>query len=292
MSIKIDYREKLLIEACQRIVASSKSVAVSSLVIDTPNLLLGDVQITGSKSTHSTVVERKTIADLLSSIKDGRYKEQSLRLSADASHHNHNIIYLIEGDATDSCWRYMSSSEKDMVNGAMVSILLLKGFSLYRTKSVHESANFILQVARKLSKTSVSMFYPNASSSASSEEVGELGEVNEHAGEKEEPSTQPSGTKYEETAIKASKKENITPDNIGTFMLSQIPYVGSSIAVTLMDKYGNVAALIEEMKRSPKCLEQLKIQSASGQQRKIGKNARKNLYLYLHVPCEDLTTLN
>ena len=34
---------------------------------------------------------------MLSSIKDGRYEEQSYRLNG-LSHHNHNIVYLIEGD--------------------------------------------------------------------------------------------------------------------------------------------------------------------------------------------------
>ena len=40
---------------------------------------------------------KKTVNDLLSSIVDGRYKEQSLRLD-NYNLHNHNIIYLIEGD--------------------------------------------------------------------------------------------------------------------------------------------------------------------------------------------------
>ena len=43
------------------------------------------------------IIERKSLNDLASSIKDGRYAEQSFRLS-NIEHHNHNIVYLIEGD--------------------------------------------------------------------------------------------------------------------------------------------------------------------------------------------------
>lgn len=43
------------------------------------------------------IFERKSISDLLASLKDGRYEEQSYRLSG-SNTNNHNIIYIIEGD--------------------------------------------------------------------------------------------------------------------------------------------------------------------------------------------------
>ena len=48
---------------------------------------------------------RESLNDLASSIKDGRYAEQSFRLS-NIEHHNHNIIYLIEGDRSIYSTRY------------------------------------------------------------------------------------------------------------------------------------------------------------------------------------------
>ena len=51
--------------------------------------------VTGTE-TEELIIERKSISDLLSSIKDGRYEEQSYRLNGSQTH-NHNIIYLIEG---------------------------------------------------------------------------------------------------------------------------------------------------------------------------------------------------
>ena len=42
------------------------------------------------------IIERKTIEDLASSIKDGRYREQKTRLLN--TYNKKNILYLIEGD--------------------------------------------------------------------------------------------------------------------------------------------------------------------------------------------------
>ena len=43
------------------------------------------------------IIERKTIQDLAASIRDGRYKEQSIRLSQ-SNIPNHHILFMIEGD--------------------------------------------------------------------------------------------------------------------------------------------------------------------------------------------------
>jgi threonine dehydrogenase-like Zn-dependent dehydrogenase len=43
------------------------------------------------------IIERKTLADLLASIKDGRYEEQSHRLKYASGFPSHNVLYIIEG---------------------------------------------------------------------------------------------------------------------------------------------------------------------------------------------------
>ena len=68
----------------------------NNIVIYNEVLQLGDVMIKTDEDEIILIIERKTISDLLSSIKDGRYAEQSLRLSNENCS-NHQIIYLIEG---------------------------------------------------------------------------------------------------------------------------------------------------------------------------------------------------
>ena len=43
------------------------------------------------------IIERKSLSDLIASIKDGRYNEQSYRLIHSSGLYRHHIVYLIEG---------------------------------------------------------------------------------------------------------------------------------------------------------------------------------------------------
>ena len=60
-------------------------------------LHIGDVVFEDVSGNPILIFERKTLVDLAASIKDGRYNEQSFRLDKETTH-NHNIIYIIEGD--------------------------------------------------------------------------------------------------------------------------------------------------------------------------------------------------
>ena len=56
---------------------------------------LGDI-IFRDDTKDILVIERKTMCDLYSSIQDGRYKEQKIRLM---NHYaKYQIVYIIEGD--------------------------------------------------------------------------------------------------------------------------------------------------------------------------------------------------
>ena len=72
MKLVIDNREpKELITALQNRVDS----------VSLENLEIGDIIIKNDNNKTILIFERKSLSDLISSIKDGRYKEQSFRLS-------------------------------------------------------------------------------------------------------------------------------------------------------------------------------------------------------------------
>jgi ERCC4-type nuclease len=89
MIIKIDIREQELLGEINKLVQFIP--IFKQLKVVTENLPLGDIIIADEKE-EKLIIERKTINDLLASIKDGRYEEQSYRLNG-LEHHNHNIIY-------------------------------------------------------------------------------------------------------------------------------------------------------------------------------------------------------
>ena len=101
MLIKIDNREHELLQQVQQMIANIP--IFNKIQVKTEALPIGDIIIADADDSGDSVpkdhiiIERKTVNDLLSSIKDGRYEEQSYRLNG-INHPNHNIIYLIEGD--------------------------------------------------------------------------------------------------------------------------------------------------------------------------------------------------
>jgi ERCC4-type nuclease len=267
MSVKIDCRETQLVSICTTIISNKKKFQDISL--ETESLPIGDIIVTGSEVGNDIVIERKSVADLSASIKDGRYKEQSLRLSS-SEYHTHNIIYVIEGPWTSGF--FGSTLDKDTLYGSIVSMMLLKGYSVFRTESVSDTAEFICNMARKLKKTSVQMKYRNDTVSEISVEKGESEPI--LSCEKEEE------LHYTST-IKVKKKDNVTTDNIGVIMLLQIPNVSHTTAITVMNKYKSIRNLIDSLIVDNTVLNDLTYTTSSGQSRKISTPARENIIEYL-----------
>ncbi len=94
MKLIIDSRETKLYDECLKLkqtIDNYKKINIESKSLD-----LGDIIVKDDDDNDKLIIERKTISDLISSISDGRYNEQSFRLNG-IEHENHNIIYLIEG---------------------------------------------------------------------------------------------------------------------------------------------------------------------------------------------------
>ena len=102
MLIKIDYRENDLHMICVNLVTMNKYNTPIKIVSE--NLPLGDIILCDDNGVERVIIERKSLADLASSICDGRYKEQSFRLNQ-CSTHNHNIYYLVEITISKCCFR-------------------------------------------------------------------------------------------------------------------------------------------------------------------------------------------
>ena len=146
MNIKIDNRETDLIQLCQLELAKELAKGKSSknnITIEVLPLPIGDI-ILEYLGKEIIIIERKSAADLEASIKDGRYEEQSYRLS-NSEVHNHNIVYLIEGSL-------INRQNKQMLYSSMFSLNYSKGFSVLRSTSIQETAYIICNMAYKLNK--------------------------------------------------------------------------------------------------------------------------------------------
>ena len=259
MLIKIDCREIKLFELCKILLAETNDIKLVS-----ESLPLGDIIICDDLGVENVIIERKSIADLASSIRDGRYTEQSYRLN-NCEMHNHQIYYLIEGDL-----RYYKPfkglPDKKAILSSMISIGYYKGFSLYRTNNLDETAEWIIHFATKLLKEGTKMlpFYSGGSS-------------------KMDEKT------YTEVVAKRVKKDNITPQNIGEIMLSQIPNVSNASAIAIMNKFSTITKLMDALNSSNDCLNDICITNKNNQSKKLTKPCINNIYLYLLNKTDNIT---
>lgn len=202
------------------------------------------------------IIERKSLSDLESSIKDGRYSEQSYRLN-NSNLHNHNIIYLIEGNIQN----YKKADFKSTIYSSIFSLNYYKGFSVICSNNNIETGeiifNFICKLIRECDKKKA--FYSN-----------ELDISMSNSGI--------SSSEYIEN-IKISKKSNITVNNIFELMLMQIPGISLSSAKAISDKYMNMTNLLNSLRENPEDFDNIKLSNG----RKINKNICDTIKIYLLI---------
>jgi ERCC4-type nuclease len=238
--------------------------------VELKNLEIGDIIFLDDHDNIVLIFERKSISDLISSIKDGRYSEQSFRLQ-EYPLHNHNIFYLIEGSLLNSRKQYNETIQKT-VYSAMFSLSYSKGFSLLHTSGVVETAEFIIYFFQKIVKDkSIKPFYHNVNP------INDI--IQEKTDETIESKKNEDNNDYI-SHIKTSKKSHITKENISEIMLSQIPNVSINTAKCILNEYKNIENLIQKLRENRECLENLKVKNKNSE-RKIGKNTIENIKLYL-----------
>ena len=275
MILRVDTREQELILAIQKLIQDIPSFKDIELKVET--LPLGDI-ILSENDEDLLLVERKSVYDLISSIKDGRYEEQSYRLNG-LNHPNHNIVYLVEGNIQGMNRFRDNRIEKLTLYSAIFSLNYTKGFSVIRTFSLEETAIFLCNSAVKLKKSIIENkkgYYQ--SSSVSTNQKTENNEDDVVIETKEQPE---SCTKDYVNVVKKVKKENITPDNISEIMLCQIPGISSTTALAIMENYPTLFQLLNAIQENPDCLKEISYQTGKGQTRKINKTCIENIQKYL-----------
>lgn len=282
MRIRIDNREHDLLKHIKELIVNIPIFKELEVLVE--NLPLGDI-IISNKEDDKLYIERKTVNDLSASIKDGRYEEQSYRLNG-LQHHNHNIIYLIEGDINRVNRFKDNKIEKLSLYSSIFSLNYYKGFSVIRTFSIDESAIFICNTANKLRKgesENKQPYYQNTfkliSDVKSSDELGENIQFNNNESEQDQENI--CSDKDYVSVIKKNKKDNITPDNIGEIMLCQIPGISSVTAIAIMSKFGSLQNLITQIKENENCLKDISYTNSKNQVRKVNKTSLVNIVKFL-----------
>lgn len=277
MNIKVDVRESELIKKIQYLITNIPSFKEIKLI--TESLPLGDI-IINDGTEDKIVIERKSINDLSASIKDGRYEEQSYRLNG-LDMHNHNIIYLIEGNINQTnTFKFKERVDKLTIYSAIFSILYYKGFSILRTTDLDETATVLCNMVGKITRMKDKQaFYTNTNKLTLENSLEENQENTKKIIISEEDKE--SDAKEYCKVVKKIKKENITNDNIGEIMLCQIPGISSQTAIAILKKFKNISTLIKNLQEDEKCLNDICTVDKNNKSRKISKLCIANILKFL-----------
>ena len=272
MIIKIDTREQELYKKCELFIESVIKFKDIKLVYEP--LPLGDI-IINDGTNDTIIIERKSITDLVASIKDGRYEEQSYRLNG-LNHHNHNIIYLIEGDI-NKFNIFRERIDKQTIYSAMFSINYYKGFSIMRSFTMDETATIICNMAYKIGKDITKKPFHSITDNSIDNAIDTDTIPDNDADADAIVQTEKNYCKV----IKKIKKENITTNNIGEIMLCQIPGVSSTTALAILAQFKNLPNLIKSIQEDQTCLTNICTIDSNGKSRKISKSVIATIVQFL-----------
>ena len=260
MRLIIDIREHDLIEKCRQIISANPNY----VTIETEALPIGDILVKTDEGKDVLIVERKSLQDLLASIKDGRYEEQSHRLKHASGFASHNVVYLIEGMFST----LRTPLEKKLVMSTMTSLYYFKGFEVLRTAGLQETADVLINMADKIDRNFMKGVLPWYLSTPS-----------ERQDSIQEGESTPVGGGYA-GFVKKVKKENITPDNMGEILLCQIPGISSLYAQAILKSFGGFSGMLEKVKEGTADFANITY-DAKGKPRRIPKTCGEEIVRYL-----------
>lgn len=234
MNLILDNRENDLIENINKL----------NINFEKKNLLLGDISF-NKDGKELLIIERKTLTDLLASIKDGRHREQKIRLMS-KQNENVQIYYLYEGDI-------YNHKNKDLIMSCALNTMIRDNIKIIYSKNLNDTTDII----KKLLKKTVEF-----------ENLLVNNEMNKTID-------------YSDT-IKSEKKKNMTKDICFLAMLKQIPGVSTKCASSISKEYSNMSNLIlkyEMLKNEDEKKKLLK--NIVIEKKRIGEKLSEKIYNFL-----------
>ena len=310
--IIIDTREGKLIELI-------KNTTSFTLPYEVKNLQIGDIIISSSKyPDKQVIIERKCMTDMICSIKDGRYKEQKLRLQAEVSNSPSNtkrICYLLEGIISD----LRLPNDKTLLYGSIVSSTFRDNIPLLRTNNLNETLDIIIRIHERMNKDITDFFKENStikntnttntildtqtnivSNIVDTININTLPEIelqnttNEintenNTNENTTDNTTTTDNNLYLQSIKKCKKENLTPKLWNQITLTNIPGISSTIAIKINEKYKSIKLLLQAYDTCSnedervKLISEIILTETDKQKRRIGPVIAKRIYEYLYL---------
>jgi len=264
------------------------------------NLDIGDIKIIYNNQIF-LLIERKTIKDVISSIKDGRYREQKKRLLSSPVPKN-RIMYLIEGSLSSLSNLNNYNSNMLSIFGMIINTLFRDNLIVLRMENINETIYFIKRILEKLKEPDNIFILQNNientnntlnNTNTNTNNTNTNNNTNNIDSSSNDNTDNTNNNLIEKDinleylgTLKLKKKENLTPYNCSILQLTQIPYMSVNSAKIVLDKYKSISNLINvyyqtEEKERPNMLSNLEINITNGKKRKLGNVLSEKIYRYL-----------
>jgi len=253
----VDNRESKCIEVLNEILSiktdsKNKNKNNININIKCENLVYGDFQIQLNGETLF-LFERKTLEDLLASIKDGRYKNQKANVLS--SFHHTQYYYIVEGKIGYN--HNPSKVEDKIIHSAIINTQLRDKISCFYTSSWKETVELIISVVMRIQK-----------------------DPNEYQ------------TKYNEESKQPIVEKQIISKKVDSFsqcwkvQLCQVPDISEKSAESIVQLYPTMKSFFTAFCNLSKEeaineLNKIKLTDAKGKQRKISSKIVENIINYI-----------
>lgn len=238
MEIHIDYREKELISELTRL----------NIKHSVKNLDVGDVLIVDENNIYA-VIERKTVKDYVSSIKDKRLPNQVIRMKQ-LNGENTFLLIIIEGSILECAESKNKFIQFKNIYSSILNRIFNDNFTVINSQNINDTVNWIINIHSKFIKN---------------ESIHNLKQVS-----------------YVDT-VSIKKKLNIDHNNCYLLQLSQIPGVSTHIAKCISQYYQSMVILINayNMCINDKCKSVMLANIKISENKHIGLKLSEKIYQYI-----------
>jgi len=225
--IFVDTRENALYDD---IIDRDLDIYKDKISIVKETICIGDIHIKFNENLY--IFERKTIRDLISSIHDGRYREQKARMLS--TYNQKYLSYIIEEDDIISSKVY--SKNKSTIQGVYINTLFRDNIRILFTKNISETVTLILSIAIKMIDNPKKFI---SSSNNANTEISAASSMSQ--------SITDTSSYTDFIKLKKKKIDNIDVNTCYIMQLSQIPHISNVIAKNISKIYPNMIELITKL---------------------------------------------
>ena len=222
-SLLVDNRERKLLDLL------SEDDFFNSQHMKIMPLEVGDIQVKDDDiDVPKVVIERKTIADLAASIKDGRYKEQKMRLKQLRTlNPNMILLYIVEGRLPIDDDSHIFGLSSKAMNSFIYNTMFRDHINVITSQSLLHTFNIITGIYKRLATSSDNLWGSQSGV-----------EMNHGHG--------PTQEAYTEALIKTRRKDNVDVATCFMMQLCAVPGISHSKAKLLIDAL-NVSTMLSLM---------------------------------------------